>query len=278
MRVPPVPCLSWLRCVVWLCVLGFGFQLRPAIPGCGVGVCVFVCVLRVYPNPGRGLSCVCLGSVFGFQPANPGWGARVCVFVCVLHLYPANPGWGVRGVCVCSGLRRLRHAIAGWGVGVCVFMCAPCPYPANPRCGSWCLCLHWDIGFYPANPGRRSGLWEFVYAVSPGRVLWCGCVCLGWGFGCAPPFPAGFLGCVCFRARPACTLQILAEVCGVCVSVLVLAFIRPMLAGVFGCVCLCARSACTPLVLAGVCGAGVLVRVLAFTSPILAGVFGCVCL
>ena len=37
-----------------VCGLGFGFCLRPATPGWGVGMCVFVCALRLYPaNPGR---------------------------------------------------------------------------------------------------------------------------------------------------------------------------------------------------------------------------------
>ena len=76
----------WLGSAVWVCVLGLGFRLRPAIPGWGVVVCVCV-----------------------------------CVFVCVPRFYPANPGFGA----------------------------------------------------------------------------WCGCVCLGWGFSCAPPLLAGVLGCVC---------------------------------------------------------------------------------
>ena len=44
-RAPLVPRHSWLGCAVWVCVFGLGFQLRPATPGWGVGVCVFVCVL-----------------------------------------------------------------------------------------------------------------------------------------------------------------------------------------------------------------------------------------
>ena len=52
-RTPPVPLQSSLPCAVWVCMLGFWFRLRPAIPGWDVGVCVFVCVLRLYPaNPG----------------------------------------------------------------------------------------------------------------------------------------------------------------------------------------------------------------------------------
>ena len=46
---PSGPRQSWLGCAVWLCVLGLGFMLRPAIPGWGVGLCVLVCALCLYP-------------------------------------------------------------------------------------------------------------------------------------------------------------------------------------------------------------------------------------
>ena len=80
-------------CVSGACVLGFGFQLWPAIRGWGVGVCVFVfvCVLRLYPaTPCSGSWCMCLGSGVRFHVANSGCGFRVCVFVCALRLYPAS--------------------------------------------------------------------------------------------------------------------------------------------------------------------------------------------
>ena len=57
---------------------------------------------------------------------------------------------------------RLRPATPGWGVGVCVFVCT--------------------LRLYPATPG-----WG----------VRCGRVCLGSGFGRAPPLLAGVLGCVC---------------------------------------------------------------------------------
>ena len=72
---------------------------------------------------------------------------------------------------------------------MCVFVCVFCLYPANHGWG-----------------------------------VWCGCVRLGAGFGCAPPFLAGVLGCVCLCARSDFTPPFLAEVCGVGVSVRVLAF------------------------------------------------------
>ena len=42
-RAPLAPCDSWLGCAVWVCVFGLGFQLRPATPGWGLGVCVCSC-------------------------------------------------------------------------------------------------------------------------------------------------------------------------------------------------------------------------------------------
>ena len=48
-RAPLVPRHSWLGCAVWLCVLGIVFRLRRATPSWGVGACVLVCALRLYP-------------------------------------------------------------------------------------------------------------------------------------------------------------------------------------------------------------------------------------
>ena len=43
LRDPPVPRHSCLECVVWVCVLGLGFRLRPATSGWGVRMCVCSC-------------------------------------------------------------------------------------------------------------------------------------------------------------------------------------------------------------------------------------------
>ena len=42
-RAPLVPRHSWLGCAAWVCVFGFGFRLRPATPGWGVGEYVWWC-------------------------------------------------------------------------------------------------------------------------------------------------------------------------------------------------------------------------------------------
>ena len=114
---------------VWV-VVGFGFWLRPATPGWGFGVCVLVCLLRLYPaTPGWGVrrGCVCFGSDVGCAPpllagvcvvgvfararvlAAPRhswlWCWAVCVLVCALRLHPATPGWGARCGCVCLCVR-----------------------------------------------------------------------------------------------------------------------------------------------------------------------------
>ena len=82
-RAPPAPRRFRFRCVVWACVLGSGFRLRPATPWGGVGV--FVC------------SC-----------ARPAWS-------------PASPGWGCcAGVCV--GARALLNPRLCW-LGCAVWAC-----------------------------------------------------------------------------------------------------------------------------------------------------------
>ena len=95
-----------------------------------------------------------------------------------------------------------------------------------------------------------------TYSANPGWVVRSGCVCFGSGFGCAPQFMAGLLGCVCLCARSARTPSNLAWVAGACVWIWVLAFTPPILARLLGRVCLCAHSACSPLVLVRVCGVG----------------------
>ena len=40
-----------------------------------------------------------------------------------------------------------------------------------------------------------------LYPATPGWGVWSGYVCLGSGFGCAPPLLIAVLGCVCVRVR-----------------------------------------------------------------------------
>ena len=196
-----------------------------------------------------GLGCA---GLFARSACTPPLLAGVCgVGVCAWARVSAAPrhSWLGCAVWVCVlGLRfRLRPATPGWGVGVlCVLVCA--------------------LRLYPATPG-----WG----------VRCGRVCLGSGYGCAPPLLAGVLGCACWCAHSACTPPLLAGVCGVnvcararvsaaprhswlgCavwVCVLGLGFwLRPATPGrgVGVCVCPCVRSVCTPPLLAVVCGVGV---------------------
>ena len=95
-------------------------------------------------------------------------------------------------------------------------------------------------------------------------------MCLGSGFGCAPPLLAELIGCVWFCLRvPPGPLPLLAggAVRG-CVLGLGLER-RPATPGwgVGACVCLCARPACTPPLLAGVCGVGVCAWAQVWAAP-----------
>ena len=172
-RAPLVPRHSWLGCAVWLCMLRPRFQLRPANPGLGFGVCVCVCVRARLVSRHSWLGCavrVCLlGLGVRLRPATPGWGVGVCVCLCVRSACTRPL---LAAVCAVGAFAWARVSAAprhfwlgNWGV--CVFLCALRLYPATP---GW---------------GVRSG-----------------CVCLGSGFSCALPLLAGVLGyvSVCVRA------------------------------------------------------------------------------
>ena len=197
--------LSWLGCVVWLCVLGLRVRLRLATPGLGFGVCVCLCAssARTPPLLAGVLGCVCLWARSACTPpllagvcvvavcawargsAAPRnswlgfWGLRV--FVCALRLYAATPVRGV-GVCVCLYARSActLPLLAGvCGVGVCDWT----RVSAAPR-HSWLGC--WAVRVFVCELS--------LYPATPGWALQCGCVCLGSGFGCAPPLLAGVCG------------------------------------------------------------------------------------
>ena len=190
-RVWAAPRPSWLKCP---------------------GVCLLVCALSLYTaTPGWGVrrGCVCLGSALGCAPPLlAGVLGCVCIFVYALRVYPATPGWGARRWCVCSGsgfgcVPPLVAGVVGCacarsacplpllaglcGVGVCA-LARVSVLPRHSWLGCWSVCaLVCVLRVYPANPGwgvRR------------------GCVCLGSGYGCAPPLLAGVLGCACLYALP----------------------------------------------------------------------------
>ena len=297
-------------CAVWVCVFGLGFRLRSVTPCWGVGLCVCSACTQPLLATGARCGCVCLGSGFGCAPPllagvlgcvcaplapSHSWprvrGVGVCVWarvlaaprhswlgcwaVCVLRLHPATPGQGCAvWVCVFGLGFRLRPATPGWGVGLCV--CSACTQPLL------------------ATDAR------------------CGCVCLGSGFGCAPPLLVGLLGCVraplapsrswprvrgvgvCVWARVSaaprhswlgcwavCVLRLhpatTGHGCAVWVCVFGLGFqLRPATPG-WG-VGLCACSACTqPLLATGArCGCVCLGSGFGCAPPLLAGVLGCV--
>ena len=229
-RAPLVLRHSWLGRAVWVCVLRLWFWLRPATPGWGVGVCVCLCAPSACTPPLLAGVCgvgVCVWARIVAAPRLSWllcWGERVCVraplvarhswlgcavWVCVrglgFRLCPASHGWGGR-VCVCLCARPcctppLLAGVCGDGV------CAWAPVSAAPNhswLGCWGVCvLLCALRFYPATPGRGVRCW---------------CVCLGSGFGCAPPLLAGLLGCVCACLRaPLVPRHSWLGCCGLCV-------------------------------------------------------------
>ena len=248
----------------------------PLLAGvCGAGVCALT---RVLAAPRRSwLGC---------------WG--VCVFVCVLRLYPATPGWGVQCGCVCLGsaFGCAQPLLAGVLGCVCVCVRAP-PVPRLSWLGRAVRVCVLGLGFRPrpATPGGGAGVFVCVCVraapvpATPGRSMWCGCVCLGSGFSGAPPLLVGVLGCVCVcvRAPPVPRHCWLGREVRVCVLGVVFR-LRPATPGwgVRVYVCLCACCACTPPLLAGVCDVGVCAWAGVVATPLHSrlgrwGVFASVC-
>ena len=271
-RVSAAPRHSWLGC--WgVCVLVCALRSSPATPGWGVR-CGYVCLGYSLgcapPLLARVLGCVCAGVHALLVPPQSwlGCAAWVSVFVLGFRLRSATPGWGV-GVCVCWCPRSActPPLLAGLcGLGVCVwarvsaaprhswlgcwaYVCAGVRTPLVPRhsclgCAAW-VCV-FGLGFWlrPATPGWVVGVCVFVcvlplYPATPGWCVLRGCVCLGSGFGCAPPLLAGMLGCVCAGVHAPLVPR------------------HSWLGVRRGCVCLDSGFHCAP--------------------PLLAGVLGCVC-
>ena len=153
-----------------------------------------------------------------------GCAAWVCVLGLGFRLRPATPGWGV-GVCACSCARSActPPLLAGvCGVGVCAWAMVTAA-PRHSWLGCWGVCvLVCALRLYPATPG-----WG----------VWRGCVCLGYGYGCARPLLGGVLGCV--RVRVPAPLVPRHSWLGCVVRV---------------CVCLGSGFGCAPPLLAGVLG------------------------
>ena len=153
---------------------------------------------------------------------------------------------------------RLRPATLAWGVGVCVRLCvcSPCTQPLLARVRGVGVCVWARVLASPCN--SWLGCWAVcvlrLHPATPGTVAGCGCVCLGSGFGCAPPLLAGVLGCVRAPLAPSHSWH----GCATWVCVFGLGFrLRPATPG-WG-VGLCACSACTQPLLARVRGVGVCV-------------------
>ena len=88
-----------------------------------------------------------------------------------------------------------------------------------------------------------------LYPATPGWGVRCGCVCLGSGFGCAPPLLAGVLGCVCVCVRAPLVPRPSWLGCAVLVCVLWLGFSllpAPLGWGFGVCVCVCVRAPLVP--------------------------------
>ena len=240
-----------MRCV---CVcLGLGVRCAPPHLA-GVLGCVCVCV-RAPPVPRQSLL---------------GCAVWVCVLGPLLRPRPATPGWAVRvSVCLCARSACTPPLLAGvWGVCVCAWV----PVLAEPRhswLGCWGLCaLVIALLLYPATPAL---------------VVQCGCVCLGSGFGCAPPLLLGVLGClpVCVRASLVPPGFFPWDVpCGCVCLGLGVGCAPPLLAEVWGvCVFVCALRLYSATHGWGVrYGLGCLGIYFGCASPLLAGVWGvCVC-
>ena len=260
-RVPLVPCHSWMGCAVWVCVLGLGFRLRPAAPGWGVWVCVCLwACLHCTPPLLAGLCCVavCAWARVSAAPRDscPGcWG--VFVFVGAPRLYPATPGWGVRCgclflgsgsgcappvlagvfgcVCVCGHAPLVpRHSWLGYAVWVCVLWLGFRLRRATHSWGVWpcvCLCARSACTLPLLVWVSRVGVCPWARVPAAPRHCWLGCwgVCvfvLALRLYPATPGWGVRCGCVWLGSGFGCAL--------------------PLLAGVLRCVCVCGRAPLVP--------------------------------
>ena len=259
-RARLVPRHSWLGCAVWMRVPGLGFHLRPATPGWGVGS-VFVCGRPLLVPRHSWLGCAVSVRVlelrFHLHPATPGWGVRVCVCLCARSPYTPPLLAGLCGVGVCAWAPVSAAPRHCWrGVGVCVCLRAR-PARTPPLLAGVCgvdACAWAWVSSAPRHSWLGCwGVFLFVgalclYPATPGWGVRCGCVCLGSGFGCAPPLLAGVLGCVCVCVRAPLVPSHSWLGCAVWVCVLGLRLrLRPATPGWgVGCVGVCGRDPLVP--------------------------------
>ena len=191
-----VTCMARAASVPGLWTLGF-LLLR--------GACVWVWVV--------------VGFGFRLRPATLAWGAWcVCVLVCVLCLHPATPGRGARCGCVClnSGLGCAPPLLA-WVLGCVRAPLAPSHSWPRVRCVGVCVWARVSAAPRHSCLGCLAVCVLRLHPTTPGTGARCGCVCLGSGFGCAPPLLAGVLGCVCAPLAPSQSWPRVRGV-GVCVG------------------------------------------------------------
>ena len=191
-----------------------------------------------------------LGLRFWLRPATACWAVGVCLCLCARSACTPPLLAGVCGLGVCAWAWALGCTCHSWlGCwGACVFVCALRLYPATPGWGVRCVCVCvFGLGFWlrPATAGRGVG------------------VCAG----------------LC--ARSACTVPLLAGVCGVgvCAWGRVWAAPRHSWLGCWGvCVLVCALRLCRTTPGSGVRRGCVWVGPgFCCAPPLLAGVLGCVC-
>ena len=163
---------------------------------------------------------MCLGSGFGCTPPFIAW-MLGCVHLCARRLHTANPRWGSWCKCLGSGF-GFHPSSFGWGVGVFLCLCvhSACTPPLLAGCALWMCLLGFGFCLSPRKSWIRCWVCVFVcvlrlYPADPRSGVPCGCVSLRWGFGCAPPLPAGVLVCVCLCVRSARAPSFLTRVCGV---------------------------------------------------------------
>ena len=184
--------------------------------------------------------CVCVRPPLVARHSWLGCAVWVCVLGLGFSLRPATPGLGVwMSVCLCARSACTPPLLAGArGVGGCAWALASAA-PCHSWLGCWRVCVRAPL--VPATPG-----WAVL----------CGCVCLGPGFGCAPPLLAGAFCSVCVRVRPPLVPRHSWLEYAVWVCVLGFGFLlHPATPGrdVGVGVRLCARFPCTPPLLAAVC-------------------------